>query len=428
MEQAKKYIGIILAAGMGTRMKSSLPKVLHRLCGLSLIERSVVLARQLPLQRKIVVLPSNNELIRSKLPQDFEIAVQENPLGTADAVMSVRPLLENFKGDVVIICADAPLMTFETLKKFIEKHEEGHYYGSILTGKLSNPAGYGRIVRKGSNEVAKIVEDAQATLYEKAVEEINSGTYCFSWPALDAALSKIQIHPEKKEFYLTDVIEVLVSDKKAVGAYCVEDAKEILGINSRHQLAEAEKILRMKILDRWMENGVTIVDPVSTFIDETVSIGEDTVIHPFTVIEGHVTIGKNCEVGPFSHIREGTNLDDRAEIGNFVEVKASKIGKGVKAKHLTYLGDTIVGESTNIGAGTITANYDGKKKYCTQIEDGAFIGSGTILVAPVKVGRGAITGAGAVVTRGKDVAPGKTVVGVPARVLEKSNIKNQESK
>jgi bifunctional UDP-N-acetylglucosamine pyrophosphorylase/glucosamine-1-phosphate N-acetyltransferase len=419
---------LILAAGLGTRMKSTLPKVLHNICGKSLIRRAAELSLKLPLEKRIVIIPPNGDSIMSELPKDFEYVVQEKPLGTGHAVLSAKALLKNGAGDLLILCGDTPLLTLETLKKFIEKHREGHYHGTVLTGKLGNPAGYGRIVRKGSGELSKIVEESEATVFEMAIEEINSGTYCFDWEILEGALNEIQVHPGKNELFLTDVIGVLTAKKGHVGAHCAEDAREVLGINSRCQLAEAEKVLRTRILDYWMDNGVTILDPQSTFIDETVVIGQDTIIHPFTVIEGEVTIGKKCVIGPFAHIRAKTVLMDRVEIGNFVEVKSSQIGEHVKAKHLTYLGDAIVGQGVNIGAGTITANYDGKKKHPTHIEDGAFIGSGTILVAPVCVGKGAITGAGSVVTRGKDVPEGTTVVGVPARLLKKERPRTEKEK
>lgn len=424
MESEKKgsrgLIAVVLAAGLGTRMKSSLPKVLHRLCGKSLIKRASELLQKLPLERKIVVVGSHADLIRKELPEDFEFAIQDKPLGTAHAVLSVKSLLSGWTGDVLILCADTPLLTFETIEKFIQKHQQGHYCGTVLTGRLTNPTGYGRIVRKNSGEeIAKIVEENDATIYEKATEEINSGTYCFQWPVLSEALGDLQLHQDKNELYLTDVVQVMTLNKQPVGAYCVEDSKEILGINSRVQLAESEKILRSRVLDRWMKNGVTIIDPSSTFIDESVRLGEDTTIYPFTMIEGEATIGKGCSIGPFTHIRGKTVLEDYSELGNFVEVKASRVGLKSKAKHLTYLGDTTIGQGVNIGAGTITANYDGQKKYPTQIEDGAFIGSGTIMVAPVRIGKKAITGAGAVVTRGKDVPDGETVVGVPAKPFKK---------
>lgn len=417
---------VILAAGMGTRMKSSLPKVLHRLLGKSLIRRSADLLMQLSLDRKIIVVsPSNEALIRREITSGFDFAVQEKPLGTAHAVLSSAPLLKDWQGDVLVLCADTPLLTLETIKKFIEKHREGHYYGTVLTGRVKDPSGYGRVVCKTSGEVSKIVEEVQATVVEKSLNEINSGTYCFNWPVLKSVLKEVKLQQEKNELYLTDVVEVMNAQGKAFGAFCVEDEREVMGINSRRQLSEAGKVLRERVLERLMDSGVTIVDPASTFVDETVVIGEDTILHPFTVIEGEVVIGKHCEIGPFAHIRGGTTLKDRVEIGNFVEVKASQLDEHVKAKHLTYLGDALIGRDVNIGAGTITANYDGKKKHKTLIEEKAFIGSGTILVAPVSVGKEAVTGAGAVVTRGKNVPANAVVVGVPAKLLNKANKESQ---
>jgi bifunctional UDP-N-acetylglucosamine pyrophosphorylase/glucosamine-1-phosphate N-acetyltransferase len=415
----KKLAAVILAAGMGTRMKSEKLKVLHELCGKSLIRRACDLVRKLGVEKTVAVIPPQNEKIKKELPEGVLAAVQEKALGTGHAVLAARSSLQDWKGDILILCADAPLMTEATLKKLIEKHREGHYYGTVLSGLLSNPAGYGRLIRGGSGEVLKIVEDSQATSYEKSIEEINSGTYCFDWPALSEALDEIQMNPDKNELFLTDAVGIFARQKKTLGAFCAENAGEVLGINSRKQLAEAEKILRDRIRDHWMENGVTLLDPASIFIDEEVEIGTDTVIHPFTMIEGRTVIGKRCVIGPFAHIREKTILHDEVEIGNFVEVKASEIGPKVKAKHLTYLGNARIGSSVNIGAGTITANYDGKTKSVTQIEDGAFIGSGTILVAPVKIGRKAVTGAGAVVTKNKDVPEGEVVIGVPAKRLKK---------
>ncbi len=423
----RPIIGLVLAAGLGTRMKSSLPKVLHSLLGRSMLARAVDVLTQLGIERKVIVVgPATEALIKKQFPLGVEFAFQEKQLGTAHAVLSTKPLLENWEGDVLILCADTPLLTFETLKKCVEKHREGHYYGTVLTGQLEDSTGYGRIVRDGLGHVIKIVEEAQATEVERKIREVNSGTYCFQWPVLSSSLSEVKIHPDKNELYLTDVVEVMISQKKAFGAFCVEKAEEVMGINSRRQLAEANRILRQRVLDRLMDSGVTIVDPQTTFIDETVVIGQDTVVHPFTVIEGEVVIGKNCEIGPFAHIRGGTLLKDRVEIGNFVEVKASELQEHVKAKHLTYLGNAVIGQNVNVGAGTITANYDGQKKHKTVIEDKAFIGSGTILVAPVSVGKGAITGAGAVVTRGKDVPADATVIGVPAKILNKGNGKKSK--
>ncbi|MBI1871064.1 MAG: NTP transferase domain-containing protein [Chlamydiae bacterium] len=416
---SQDFVVVVLAAGRGTRMKSSLPKVLHPLCGKSLIRRTQELLKGFSFKHQIFVLPPDGDKIREELPQTVEFVIQEKPLGTAHAVLASKPFLKDWKGSVLILCADVPLLSRETIKKFIEKHEEDHYDGTVLTGRLANPTGYGRIVRKASGEVKAIVEELEATVYEKAIEEINSGIYCFNWPALSSALNEIALHPEKNELYLTDVIEIMTARHQSVGAFEVKDFREVMGINSRHQLAEAERVLRRRVLNHWMDEGVTLLDPDSIFIDETVVIGQDTIIHPFTVIEGEVVIGKNCVIGPFAHLRGKCHLKDKVEIGNFVEVKSSQISGRVKAKHLTYLGDAVIGEGVNVGAGTITANYDGTHKYPTHIEEGAFIGSGTILVAPVRVGKKAVTGAGSVVTRGKDVPEGETVVGVPAKVLAK---------
>lgn len=418
---------VVLAAGLGTRMKSSIPKVLHRLGGKSLLRRSAELALELKMDKRIAVVSPGVEQYEPELPEGFELAVQDKPLGTAHALLSAAPLLGSWDGDVLILCADAPLMTLKTLRNLVEMHASGGYHGTLLTGKLQNPEGYGRVIRKSSGEVQKIVEEIQATIYEKAVEEVNSGTYCFDWISLSDALGELQIQPKKNEIFLTDVVETFVRKRKTVAAVCADDAREILGINSRRQLAEAEKVLRFRTLEHWMDNGVTVIDPQTTYIGEDVTIGEDTIVHPFTVIEGKVSIGKRCEVGPYAHIRNNTILRDGVEIGNFVEVKASTLDEHVKAKHLTYLGDTTIGRKVNVGAGTITANYDGKKKSQTVIGEGAFIGSGTILIAPVRVGKDAVTGAGAVVTRGHDVPDGSVVAGIPARELAKSK-KSGENK
>lgn len=417
MSKQKNWSCIILAAGSGTRMKSRLPKVLHRVAGKSLLTRSLDLVNSLKkFKKKLVVVGHGANNLGALLPNDC-ISVRQKPLlGTGHALIQTLTPLKQFRGHVLVLCADVPLLKRETLKKFVEKHERGDYDCSILTGCVEDPFGYGRILRDQKAQAIKgIIEEKEANNIEKRIHEINSGIYCFKWTELKKALRKIRIHQSKKEYYLTDVVEHL----KKRNAYCVADANEIQGINSRSQLAEAEKILRLRKCEALMDKGVSIMDPASTFIDDEVEIGKDSIIYPFTVIEGKVKIGRSCEIGPFSHLREGVILKDEVEIGNFVEVKKSKLAKGVKAKHLTYLGDAEIGEQTNIGAGTITANYDGEKKHLTSIGAKAFIGSGTILVAPVYIGKEAVTGAGAVVTRGKHVPDKSVVVGVPARILRK---------
>ncbi|MDP3980218.1 MAG: NTP transferase domain-containing protein [Chlamydiota bacterium] len=419
MSKGKKnnWACIILAAGIGTRMKSSIPKVLHRVAGKTLLERSIELVGSIKqIEKKIVIIGHGADKVRKRIPDGFDIVIQKPLLGTGHAVMQTVPVLKNFTGNVLILCADVPLLTTRSIKKFIEKHQRGSYDCTVMSGQIENPFGYGRICREGSTDhILKIVEEREATAEEKAIHEINSGIYCFRWPLLNAALKKLRIRPSKKEYYLTDVIEQMPN----VRAFCVDETNQILGINSRDQLAKAEKVLRLRKCRELMAKGVTIVDPDTAYIDDSVEIGADSIIYPCTIIEGRVKIGRFCEIGPFSHIRDGVVLKDHVEIGNFVEVKQSQISSHVKAKHLTYIGDTQIGSNVNVGAGTITANYDGVHKHKTVIGKGTFIGSGTILVAPVNVGHDAVTGAGAVVTKGKNVPHHAVVVGVPARVLNK---------
>ena len=411
-----EWVCIILAAGIGTRMKSHLPKVLHKIAGKTILERALASISSLKFKKKLVVIGHGFDDARKLVPDDFQIIHQKPLLGTGHAVMRASTSLRGFKGNVLVLCADAVLLKRETLKKFIEKHSRGNYDGSILSGCVNDPTAYGRIIRdEGSGQVIKIVEEKEASAEQKKVHEINSGIYCFSWPRLERALKKIRIRKSKNEYYLTDTIEYM----EKVNAFCVDDASEITGINSRKQLSASEKVLRLRKCDALMVKGVTIVDPETTYIDDDVQIGQDSVIYPCTVIEGKVKIGKSCEIGPFSHVRDGVILQDKVEIGNFVEVKKSHLARGVKAKHLTYLGDARIGDKVNVGAGTITANYDGVAKHLTVIGKKTFIGSGTILVAPVKVGNSAVTGAGTVITKGKNVPHNAVVVGVPARILRK---------
>jgi len=286
--------------------------------------------------------------------------------------------------------------------------------------KTNNPTGYGRIVRAEGGVVVKIVEEQDATVFEKAIEEINVGVYIFKTAELFDAIKKIKPNNRKKEYYLTDVIEVLNKKNLLVNSVVTEDADEILGVNSRESLAKAYEIFRKRVLAKVVAGGVTVLDPLTTFIDENVTIGKDTVIYPCTVIEREVTIGKNCSIGPFCRVRSGSVVGDDVCVGNFVELNRSRVGASSRIKHQSYIGDTRIGEGVNIGAGTIVANYDGKNKNQTVIKDGAFIGSGTIIVAPVKIGKEAITGAGAVVTKNKDVPDKAIVVGVPAKLLKKT--------
>jgi len=411
---------VILAAGEGTRMQSSTPKVLHTICGKPMIRYLIDTVQKLGIKDIIVVVGHKAKLVKEKL-KGIRCIEQEELLGTADAVDRTKSiLLKKTKIDsVLVLCGDVPLLTEQTLNKLIQRHRLISPACTLLTAHLKNPSGYGRIIRANNNRIVKIIEEVDASIYEKVIEEINVGVYCFDKVMLFKALEKVRPNNRKKEYYLTDVIEILTRSNALIDSVTTEDAEEFIGVNTRQDLIRIEQIVRQRILNNFMMKGVTIVDPSNTYIGEEVEIGKDTVIYPYTFIENGVKIGAGCSIGPFARLREGVAIEDKVSIGNFVEIVRSRIGSLAKIKHQCYIGDTIVGKNVNIGAGTIVANYDGKKKNTTIIEDNAFIGTGTILIAPVKVGRGAITGAGSVVTKNRDVPAGKTVVGVPAKILKR---------
>lgn len=413
---------IILAAGEGTRMKSSLPKVLHPICGKPMIKYLIDTIKSLRVRNIIVVVGHKADLVKKSLG-GVKYVTQRKLLGTADAVLKTKNILaKDGKIDAVLISyADVPLVRPETLKRIIDRHLSAHSGCSLLTSHLKNPTGYGRIVRSGTNKVIKIIEEADASIYEKVIEEINVGVYCFDKLVLFEALEKIRPNNRKAEYYLTDTIDVLTKANISVDSVLTDDPEELLGVNTRKDLIQAEQVVKQRIINKVMENGVTIVDPSNTYVEENVEIGKDTVIYPYTFIENGVKIGESCSIGPFARLRSGTLIEDEVEVGNFVEIVRSSIASRTKVKHQCYIGDTEIGRGVNIGAGTIVANYDGKRKHKTIIEDDAFIGTGTILIAPVKVGKGAVTGAGSVVTRNNDVPAGKTVVGIPARILRRSH-------
>ena len=400
-------------------MKSRYAKVAHLLAGKPIIRYVVEAARGLEPERIAVVIGHDAERVKTVAGDGVDFVEQREQRGTGHAVMQAQALFAGYEGDLLVLSGDVPLITVETLRKLCETHRKASAACTLLSAVMKDPSGYGRIIRRANGKLLKIVEEEDASLFEKAVEEINAGIYLFSAGHLFQAIEKLSPENRQQEFYLTDVVGIFVGEGKQVEAVQVDDARGVLGINDRDELARIEKILQQKIQKAHMLNGVTIVDPANTYIEATVSIGRDTIIHPFTVIEGEVRIGTDCRIGPFSHIRGVTVVEDGAEIGNFVEVKTSLIGGGTKAKHLSYIGDATIGREANIGAGTITANYDGTAKHKTVIGDRAFIGSGTTLVAPVKVGKGAITGAGSVVLKGRDVPDGSVVVGIPAAPLKK---------
>ena len=432
---------IIMAAGKGKRMKSNLPKVLHNLAGKPILNYVLDTVDELEVKRKILIIGYKSDKIRELIGDKIEYAEQKEQLGTAHAVLQTKKLLSDFKGDVLILSGDVPFLTVKTLKKLLEYHQTNNFCCTLISTVLKNPKGYGRIIRDKKGEIKGIIEEVDLSTDKKKVTEINSGIYCFNKEKLFQALEKVTTDNKQREYYLTDTVKILLGEGLRVGNTIVKDYSEILGINNQLDLADASRKVYQKTLQDLMLQGVTIVDPNSTFIERGVKIGQDTIIYPFTIIEKGTKIGSNCFIGPYSHltdtdigkgvrvwasiienstVKEGANIgpythlrpetvvEKGAKIGNFVELKKTIMGEGSKASHLTYLGDATIGKKVNIGAGTITCNYDGEKKHKTVIEDGVFIGSNNSLVAPVKLGKDSYTGAGSTIT--KDVPAGNLAI------------------
>jgi bifunctional UDP-N-acetylglucosamine pyrophosphorylase/glucosamine-1-phosphate N-acetyltransferase len=362
------------------------------------------------------VLGHKQTEVRKFLKAGIKVIVQKRLLGTADAVKEAGPFLKNFKGTVLVLYADNPLLKKETINELLKHHTENNLDSTLLTAQVAKPSGYGRVLRDKYSSICGIVEEKDADDFQKEIREINTGIMCFNKDRLFDSLKYIRPNNRKKEYYLTDVIGIFYKRGGLVDAVRISDIDEALGINSRADLARANAIMQRRINETLMQKGITIVDPDSTFIGYGTRIGKDSTIYPFTVIEGGVKIGRRCFIGPFAHLREGTELEDDVVLGNFVEVIRSRLGKKTLAKHFCYIGDSRIGRLVNIGAGTVTANFDGRKKNITIINDRAFIGSDTVLVAPVRIGKGAITAAGSVVI--KNVRDNTTVVGVPARIMK----------
>jgi bifunctional UDP-N-acetylglucosamine pyrophosphorylase/glucosamine-1-phosphate N-acetyltransferase len=411
---------IILAAGKSTRMKSDIPKVLHPVCGRPMIGYVLDLIKDLKIKNAIVVLGYKYEEVKKHIGYGIKIAIQKRISGTADAVKTALPLLKNFKGAVLVLYGDNPLLKKESISKLLKYHIENRLDATLLTAQLDKPTGYGRVLRDKYSSICKVVEEEDANDYQKDIKEVNTGIMCFNKQSLEQALRYVLPDNRKKEYYLTDVIGILYKKDRLIDGLRISDVNEALGINSRQELTCANKIMQERINEDFMHKGITIVDPHTTFINFGAKIGRDSKIYPFTVIESNVTIGKNCLIGPFAHLRDGTILKDNVVAGNFLEIVRSRIGNKTLLKHFGYIGDSLIGKSVNIGAGTVTANFDGKKKNTTVIKDQASIGSDTVLVAPVRIGRLAVTGAGSVVTKNKDVPDKGIVVGVPARPLKKN--------
>jgi len=366
----------------------------------------------------VVVIGHKAGKVRDFLRDKAIAVVQRRQLGTADAVKAGKKYLSRFK-DILVLYGDVPLVKAGTIRSLVKEHRASGAACTLLTVSLDDPSGYGRIVRGSSGEVRGIVEDKEAGEEERRIREINVGLYCFGRRDLFEAVKKVGKSKVKKEYYLTDLIEILISDGRKVSAVRTDDTDETMGINSREDLSRAFLALNKRTIKKLTENSVTVMDPSTAYISPDAKIGKDTVVYPFVVIEKNVKVGKRCSIGPFCRLRSGTVLEDEIEIGNFVEVVRSKVKAKSKAKHLTYLGDCLVGREVNIGCGTITANFDGKNKNRTTIGDKARVGSGVIFVAPVKIGKGAVIGAGTVLLKNKNVPDNAVAVGVPARILNK---------
>ncbi|MFA4854050.1 MAG: NTP transferase domain-containing protein [Candidatus Omnitrophota bacterium] len=408
---------IILAAGKSTRMKSKMPKVLHNLCGRPMLGYLLDLVSSLKPKQVVAVLGYKQELVRKVIPKGIKIAIQRKLIGTADAVKVGLSALKGFRGTILVLYGDNPLLKKDTLKKLLDYHIKNNVDATLLSAQLNKPSGYGRIIRDKYFSICGIVEEKDADEVQKDIKEINTGIMVFKKESLAANLKYIRADNRKKEYYLTDIIGILAGKDYLVDAVKAEDAGEALGINTRVELAKANYIMQRRINDKFMQDGVTIVDPDSTFINFGTKIGMDTVIYPFTVIERDVKIGKRCLVGPFAHLREAVRLGNDVTAGNFIEMVRAKIGAKTFVKHFSYIGDSSVGASVNIGAGTVTANFDGLKKNYTIIKDKVNIGSDTVIVAPVRIGKSAVTGAGSVIT--KNIPDNAVVAGIPARILRK---------
>ncbi|OGO35701.1 MAG: UDP-N-acetylglucosamine diphosphorylase/glucosamine-1-phosphate N-acetyltransferase [Chloroflexi bacterium RBG_16_57_11] len=440
---------VILAAGQGTRMKSRLPKVLHPLLGRPMLQYALDIAAAVCQEQPVVIIGHGAQQIEQAFNDKARLVLQEPQLGTGHAVQQAEALLRDEADNIVVTYADMPLLTAETLLRVVRSQEAHSGPMTMLTMLVDDPRGFGRVVRDQQAQVTAIVEEAQATPEQQAIRELNVGVYCFAAKWLWDALRRIPLSP-KGEYYLTDLVAIAVEDGLSVRAELLDNPEEGIGINTRYHLAEAMAIMRQRINQRWMLDGVTLVDPATTYIEPGVTIGMDTVIWPNTHLLGDTTIGEGCvvgpntvlqdslvgnhclmvasvlegarledqvQVGPYCHLRTGAHLEPGVHVGNFGEVKNSHLGPGTKMGHFSYIGDAEIGPNVNIGAGTITCNFDGVNKNHTEIAANVFLGSDTMLVAPVKLGEGARTGAGAVVT--KDVPPFTLAVGVPARKIRK---------
>ncbi|MBC7236401.1 MAG: bifunctional UDP-N-acetylglucosamine diphosphorylase/glucosamine-1-phosphate N-acetyltransferase GlmU [Chloroflexi bacterium] len=443
----KPLSAVILAAGQGTRMKSALPKVLHPVGGRPMIHWALESARCLDAEPIVLVVGYGAQQVRQAVGDEVLYALQEQQLGTAHATLQARPLLLGKTDAVLVLYGDMPALRIETLERLVGLHRQHRPALTMLTVVADDSMGFGRVVRDQAGRIRAVVEEAAATAEILALKELNCGVYCFDAAWLWERLPDVPMTPPKNEYYLTDMVGLAVQDGREVQALTIDDVREVQGINTRVHLARCERILRERINEELMLSGVTLVDPHTTYIESGVRVGQDTVIHPNTHLLGRTVVGRDCvigpnailrdtrvgdrclvlasvleeailedevSIGPFGHLRPGAHLGRGVHMGNFGEVKNAYLAPGTKMGHFSYIGDAELGPDVNVGAGTVTCNYDGQRKHRTVIGQGAFIGSGTMLVAPVTIGRGAKIGAGSVVTR--DIPDGVLAYGVPARV------------
>ena len=417
----KRVAAIILAAGKGTRMKSGTPKALCEIAGKKMAEFSLEAVHKAGIEKIVLVGGYKIGMLKRFLSgHRIDIIEQKRLLGSADAVKQASAFFKGFRGTVVVLYVDTPLIKASTIKQMLQRHLAGGADLTLLSAVLDDAKEYGRVMRDEKGDVCEIVEHTQqGSVSSEQGAEINVGAYCFNAGKLFNGLGFIKKNSKKGEYYLTDMVSYFYKKNCRILAYKIKDKEDALGVNSRMDLIIADEIIRRRTLKRIIENGVTVIDPSKAYISENVKIGKGSTIYPFVVIEKDVIIGPDCKVGPFANLRSGTVLKKGSQVGNYVEVTRSTIGENSRAKHHSYIGDTLIGKDVNIGAGTITANYDGKKKNKTVIGNSAFIGSGTILVAPIRIGRKAVTGAGSVVVKGRDVPDNSIVAGVPARPLYK---------
>ncbi|MBO3444084.1 bifunctional UDP-N-acetylglucosamine diphosphorylase/glucosamine-1-phosphate N-acetyltransferase GlmU [Clostridium sp. CCUG 7971] len=452
------FKAIILAAGKGTRMKSKHPKVVHKVCGKEMVNHVIDVSKKSGVEDVVVILGHGSETVKTQIPQDSMIAMQTEQLGTGHAVKMAKEYI-NDNDTIVVLCGDTPLVKEETLKRLFDYHIENQYHATVLTTKVENPTGYGRIIRDENEDLLKIVEQKDANEEEKKAKEINSGIYCFDGKSLRKSLDLLDNNNAQGEYYLTDTIKIMRDKGQKVGAYNGSTIEELMGVNSRVELSKAEEIMRRRINESHMVNGVTIIDINSTYIESDVEIGNDTIVYPGAMLKGNTkigsscvigmnssitnstigdytevesstiidsTVGENTTVGPYAYLRPKSNIGNNVKIGDFVEVKNATIEDNSKASHLSYIGDAHVGKNVNIGCGVVFVNYDGKNKFKSVVKDGAFIGSNSNLVAPVTVEEKGYIATGSTIT--DDVPQGSLAIARQRQVVKEGWVEKKDSK